>query len=258
MLEGVIQRVVEDDDKNLLDGEVDGSGRHVDHGYWGSLPPANKECETTADNEGGKSTEPKEEPSPLFDRLQSLLIEVDGGSDESDYEDDDAIIASLPPFSPKEFAHGPNHDKNKSSADSRKEGMIDVSHLSLDQRTYIQLRIAGLMGKAPPPPFSGRSITNEHQMPTNEEPQVSEVLQKMKSHLSSLNVNDQVAILERKTMDRIKSSPPLSAAAAKRAREVEESVILSKYHALEKEQKQMKREKQRQALLSGGKDYRKE
>ena len=249
-VKAVLKDVIQPAEDDKLDSENDGS-RHIDNGYWGSLPQA-KECGTAAaDDEGGHFS--KDEPSPLFDRLQSLLIEVDGGSDESEDDDENDLIASLPPYSPEEFAHGPNHVKTKSSAE-RKEGMIDVSHLSLEQRTYIQLRVAGLMGKAPPPPLSGRIITSEHQMPINEEPQISEVLQKMKSHLSSLNVNNQVAILERKALDHIKSSPPASAA-AKKAREVDESVILSKYQALEKEQKQIKKEKQRQAHLSGGKDW---
>lgn len=206
-VKAVLKDVIQPVEVDKLDSENDGS-RHIDNGYWGSLPQA-KECDTAAaDDEGGHLS--KDGPSPLFDRLQSLLIEVDGGSDESEDDDEDDLISSLPPYSPEEFAHGPNHVKTKSSAE-RKEGMIDVSHLSLDQRTYIQLRVAGLMGKAPPPPLSGRIITSEHQMPINEEPQISEVLQKMKSHLSSLNVNDQVAILERKALDHIKSFPPASA-----------------------------------------------
>ena len=63
-------------------------------------------------------------PSPLFDRLQSLLVEV--GVEENDHD---------------------CTEQNDADDNSESMSLINVSELSLDQRTYIQLRAVQLIGQ---------------------------------------------------------------------------------------------------------------
>ena len=180
-----------------------------DGGYymWGSLPKTMDRHILEKDDVDDGSIAVETE-SPLFDQLQSLLVEVDGdeGVDNSDADyDDDSVIANLPPYSPDEFITGPkigNGNIGKES-DEYDEGdasaLFDQSTLSLDQRTYIHICAARLVDSkwAPshdviPPTISPSSVPLSHTIAfteatehANDDP-IDEVVQKMNSRLSNI------------------------------------------------------------------------
>ena len=84
----------------------------------------------------------KKKKLPLFDRLQSLLVEVD---DESGSEDDDDDIVNLPSYS-EDGLSSPNKIKSSPPTTSQDDdgSRVDVSALTLDQRTFIQLSCSGI------------------------------------------------------------------------------------------------------------------
>jgi len=79
----------------------------------------------------------------LFDRLQSLLVEVDGWSDEEEYDDNTEINVESHFFEDTEVDFASSKYSVVHNADVLK--MLDLSQLTLDQRTYIQLRAARLI-----------------------------------------------------------------------------------------------------------------
>ena len=217
------ERLDDDDEYNNI-GDVDDDDVSSE---WGRLSTI-KSVTSTNVSDQQKDEEKKTEPSPLFDRLQSLLVEVDEGSDSDDDDDDDHLIANLPSFSPEEFIHGPSDGTNKSSNfqlnqnDDNNAKKVDVSALTLDQRTYIQLRAAGLLGKTmpddirlPTTPSSSSSKPTLTIIEADEDnsPLISNVLQKMKMDLSTLNVQTyaQAAELQRRALSDVASSASLSA-----------------------------------------------
>lgn len=142
--------------------------------YWGSLPqepiavPMDKKVADMIDVAEERVTDEAKsegkESSPLFDHLQSLLVEVEddeGVNNDKDDEDDDYLIANLPPYSPEEFIFGPKRGNASYAAESvvigtsdtdtdngddgNDSAMFDQSTLTLDQRIYIQMRAAGLV-----------------------------------------------------------------------------------------------------------------
>jgi hypothetical protein len=214
--------------------------------YWGSLPQ--KQIAVPMDNKADMvevaeesvtdqtKTEGKES-SPLFDHLQSLLVEVedhDGVNNDNDDEDDDYLIANLPPYSPEEFVFGPNRGNasyveesviistSDTDTDDYDDGnnsaMFDQSNLTLDQRTYIQLRAARLVdckwrsshriSSSMPTSADALSSSGDSSPHTtaitestevgDDEP-VDDIVRKMKHRLSNLRdeTNAQVAQLHR-------------------------------------------------------------
>ena len=105
------ERLGDDDDYNNNNGDV------VDDDVsseWGRLSTIKSVTSTNVADDQQKDEEKTTEPSPLFDRLQSLLVEVDEGSDsDCNDDDDDHLISNLPSFSPEEFIHGPSDGTNK-------------------------------------------------------------------------------------------------------------------------------------------------
>lgn len=176
------------------------------------------------------------EPTPLFDRLQSLLVEVDGSDDEDD--DDDDGIASLPQFSSDQFINGPAGDNHKGDMK-----LIDVSALTLDQRTYIQLRAAGLIDSKIPPSSVLKGASNAAASTSEKEGEsIDLILKKMKirlSHLQSDSNNSKVTALQRMALCHVEQAPE------RKQREREEDSILTKYKQLQKSQKEQKDEKKR-------------
>lgn len=87
---------------------------------------------------GANSTDGPKSGS-IFSRLQSLLVEEDvddndeDSSDEDADDDDDDVVSIV----------GMNESNEKDS------GLVDFSELSLDQRTYIQLRSIHLRPVSP-------------------------------------------------------------------------------------------------------------
>ncbi len=196
-----------------------------------------------------KST--KKEISPLFDHLQSLLVEVDddprgsddheqvnnGKSDKDDGGDDDGqLFANLPPYSSAEFIYGPKRDHGREGAisviigtsdsdtdyddidddndDGNASAMFDVSSLTLDQRTYIQLRAARLIDTRYEPSHHASSspssspvhLSTDDSSPrttlknwptevSDDEP-IDEIVQKMKGRLSNLHVENNAQVIE--------------------------------------------------------------
>ena len=285
-LEGVWQPELE----NGLDLNGDG---------WGALPPVKvmkspSKIEVTEEGKGvedkhvakdDNGSMPREgiESSPLFDRLQSLLVEEnDDDDDESneegeDDDDDDNLLSNLPPYSPEEFIFGPSNMDGKSSSQKLSldddsvpdEGMLDVSALSLDQRTFIQLRAAGLVDKNTTPFFRSppsTTLANENDghdhvsllaasamhattVSSNNEDSIEAVLSKMKSKLSTVHIqnNANVATLQHKALSHIKGSNTTS----KGSKQINEDLILQKYKHLQKAQKQEKEEKLQKIRTSG-------
>lgn len=219
--------------------------------YWGSSMKRRRV--STVDYGDGEEKEKEShgsndnvQSSPLFDRLQSLLVEVDGSDDEDENDDDDDLIASLPPFSTNEFIHGPSSSSggggSNDVAHDNKE-IIDVSALSLDQRTFIQLRAAGLINaKTHPSRVLQRGGFSSSSIPENSEGEsISLILQRMKSRLTSLQNESHVDIktLQRKALLHVKQ------ASERKQKEREDDAVLSKYTQLQKEQKEKKRSSSR-------------
>ena len=247
---------VEESDERLDDDDYNKIGDVVDDDVsseWGRLSTIKSVTSTNVADDQQKDEEKTTEPSPLFDRLQSLLVEVDEGSDsDCNDDDDDHLIANLPSFSPEEFIHGPSDGTNKSSQLNQHDddAKVDVSALTLDQRTYIQLRAAGLLGKTmpddirlPTTPSSSSSKPTVTIIEADEDnsPLISNVLQKMKMDLSTLNVqtNAQAAELQRRALSDVASSASLSAASKfQKQSKDDETTILAKYKQLERMQKE--------------------
>ena len=204
---------------------------------WGStgLLEKRRVSTTTLDgSEGNKEDTDRVnddiEPSPLFDRLQSLLVEIDGSSDDEEDDDDDDVIASLPEFSPDQFINGPAGGNNESN-----NGMIDVSALTLDQRTYIQLCAVGLID-ATMPPSSALKAAAASTSDKEDGESIDLILNKMKMRLSNLqSSNMEVTALQRKALLHVKQAPD------RKQKERDEDVVLAKYKQMQKEQKDEKK-----------------
>ncbi|KAL9185519.1 hypothetical protein ACHAXT_003296 [Thalassiosira profunda] len=204
----------------------------AEEGHWGSLPPVHVVAEEEGDGESSEGQGPQQS-SPLFDRLQSLLVEVDGESE--DGEEDEDLISSLPPYSPEEFIHGPKSDKANEHSDED-GATLDVSALSLDQRTYIQLRTIGLASKNMPPLLQSRDRNlNGASNPLNEGESIDAILPKMKSRLSALHGqnNADTSALQRKALLHVAES-------RKKPKAHDPEAVLAKYKQLMKAQKEEK------------------
>lgn len=100
------------------------------------IPSVSSSCKIIEDSSGYHRIMPS-----LFDRLQSLLVEVDGWSDGDDENtevgDDSNLIEEI----------DEDDIASKSSLANRPamQRMLDLSQLTLDQRTFIQLRTARLI-----------------------------------------------------------------------------------------------------------------
>ena len=173
------------------------------------------------------------ESSPLFDRLQSLLVEVDG-SDDDDDDDNDDLIASLPPFSSGEFIHGPSGNNDVDEND-----LIDVSALNLDQRTFIQLCAVGLADAATSPSYFLKRTLASSSTSFEEGESIGFILQKMLVRLKHLQTdrNVKVADLQRKALLQVKQ------AQERKQRERDEDAVLTKYKQLQKIQEERGKEK---------------
>jgi hypothetical protein len=227
--------------------------------YWGSSMKRRRvSTGGYGDDEEEKEEESPEsndnvESSPLFDRLQSLLVEVDGSDDEDENDDDDDLIASLPPFSTNEFIHGPSSSSGRDGNDVAHDNkeMIDVSALSLDQRTFIQLRAAGLINaKTHPSRVLKKRGASSSSIPENSDGEsISLILQRMKSRLTSLQNESHVDIktLQRKALLHVKQ------ASERKQKEREDDAVLSKYRQLQKEQKEEKKRSSSRAKAGSNK-----
>ena len=226
--------------------------------YWGSRSGSLKRRRVSSvghcDEEESHESNDNVESSPLFDRLQSLLVEVDGSDDEDENDDDDDLIASLPPFSTNEFIYGPSSSSGGGGNDDAHDNkeMIDVSALSLDQRTFIQLRAAGLINAKTHPSqvlkkrgFSSSSIPADN----SDGESISLILQRMKSRLTSLQNESHVDIktLQRKALLHVKQ------ASERKQKEREDDAVLSKYRQLQKEQKEEKKRSSSRAKAGSNK-----
>lgn len=256
-----------------------------DDGCWGTLvlPPVKvlEQNNTVVEGEGladggGNNSLGAEEASPLFDRLQSLLVEVDDDDEnyqdkDSEDEEDDDLLSSLPSFSPEEFIFGPNKNSSPNKTldddDTPDDAMLDVSALTLDQRTFIQLRAAGLVDKNttpffPRPPSTHlngncNSIPSSSMSPSSNVgvgESIESILSKMKSQLSTLHVqnNIDVANLQQKALSHVISKQQRhSPNGGNIISKLDEETILSKYKQSIKLQKEQKEEKLQKIRTSG-------
>jgi len=242
--EGEVYQELEDCLHEEKDEEVfESKGSILEEGtLWGSSALSEMRRVSTASTDGNEDDKDDTdgmnddiEPSPLFDRLQSLLVEVDGSDDEED--DDDDVIASLPQFSSDQFINGPAGDN------ASDKNMIDVSALTLDQRTYIQLRAAGLIDATAPPSSVLKRALPAASTSDNEDCQsIGRILNKMKMRLSNLQSesnNTKVTALQRKALLHVRQAPE------RKQRERDEDAVLTKYKQLQKIQKEQKEEKKR-------------
>jgi len=216
-MEGIVEQSSED----VVD--VGRNDKLFDRDCWGAMDKVSSST-TTKTEEGG-------EPSPLFDRLQSLLVEVDDGSGS---EDDDDDIANLPSYS--EERSSPNKIKSSMTSQDDDGSRVDVSALTLDQRTFIQLRAAGFHNVPIPSSTTPQSSFTSQEEGDNE-PLISDVLQKMKSRLSSLHAetNAQVSSIKDKVALSTLISPPQH---QNEKRDVDvDAATLIKYKQLERSQK---------------------
>ena len=200
--------------------------------FWGSLPQKllatpmkNNIAETTEGEDEAK--EAIETNSPLYDHLQSLLVEVEdaeGADNNITDNDDDYIIATLPSYSPEEFINGPKTGNDSKGAESANisvsdndtdeyEGdasaLFDQSTLTLDQRTYIHLCAARLVDRKLPPshhnipptlpsssfPSSNTTTIIEATENSNDE-HIDAIVQKIKARLSTLRDDTNATITE--------------------------------------------------------------
>ena len=192
---------------------------------WGTLlPPVH--VRTVTQDDSSKAVE----VSPLFDCLQSLLVEVDGSDDESD---DEELLANLPPFTAEQLLHGPGRTEMSN------EEVLDLSELSLDQRTYLQLRAVGLIDASSLP--SSLPCPIEKETPPQERQclssgNVDDVIKKMKSDLSELELTNASAAL---TLQSIALSDA-SQSSTRRKQAREQETTLNKFTELQKEQKELR------------------
>jgi len=231
-----------------VDHDEEDSRGGIGHGDWGGFSKVPDETKVVKEEDGVEISSQEEDnaTSPLVDRLLSLLVEEDEGSGDDDNEDDDDddLLCNLPPFSPEEFIHGPKSDSGKASIavdDTPDDAMLAVAALSLDQRTMIQLRKAGLFDASTP--FNSAPQRPSAMMDEDDEP-ISAILAKMKSHLCSLNVqtNAGMATLQGRALAHI-----VSPTTRRRKRELEEDeIVLAMYERLQKVQRERKDEEEKQ------------
>ena len=298
-MEEIFQTEVMAKEDELLN-EIEG-----DEYCWGRLPrtlPARILAKSSAayflEEEGDGENSAKEKltengkheaaaSSPIYERVQSLLVEEDdwskssdivdrdGGVSDEDDDDDDNLLASLPSYSPEEFIHGPKkyddielkEENSSSTSDSnftKDKATLDLSALTLDQRTYIQLCAVGLVDSKlmpfsgivsssslssdeSPPSFAARTMFDDDD---DDAETVDFILQKMMDKLSSLNVemNARVAKLQRMALSHVNAveaaaTTPSTCQRNKDEENDDETLIISKYKRLEKHQR---KEKQRQ------------
>ena len=138
-LEGIINQSDEIVTKELEESSDKNSD--VGHSLWGSISEENtKRC--NCDDQNGN-----EAISPIYERLQSLLVEEESGdyNEETDDDDDYDILTKLSSYSPEEFTNGLIGLGNIDAIKNGDIATLDLSALTLDQRTYIQLCSAGLI-----------------------------------------------------------------------------------------------------------------
>ena len=139
-LEGIINQSDEIVTKELYEPSVKNSDDGLS--LWGSISEDNTNRCNGGDNQNGN-----EAISPLYERLQSLLVEEDSGDDNEETDDDDDydILTKLSSYSPEEFTKGLIGLGNIDEIKNGDIATLDLSALTLDQRTYIQLCSAGLI-----------------------------------------------------------------------------------------------------------------
>jgi hypothetical protein len=167
------------------------------------------------------------EQSPLFDSLQSLLVEVDGSDDEYD---DKELLADLSFINSEQLLNGPQQDASPESNDR----LLDVSELTLDQRTYLQLRAVGLVDTSAIPSRPPRLVeaeTSPQIRPFFGASNMDDVIQKMKSDLSNLETLNISAVAGLKHC-----ALPHAAQTSKRRKLPQHEATINKYNELKKEQ----------------------
>jgi len=113
--------------------------------YWGTFPVPRIITSKMSETKSLVEESPRYRSCSLFDRLQSLLVEV-GDEDsviESDDNENDETEDEYDLINSLESSGGLVNEPF--ITDEEHDGILDVSELSLDQRTYLQLRAIHLI-----------------------------------------------------------------------------------------------------------------
>lgn len=251
-------------DPMTVKGPVDGKRAKEE---WGADVRANNK----------KRTHSAVSSSPLFDRLQSLLVEEEGSdeesADEGDGHDIDAITDRYE--NDKSGATASAHHTvipvtpsgmvtpTPSSTPPSSNNVLDLSELSLDQRTYIQLRSLRLVD-APFLPSASPAVVEDYCSASDDEDEVVSPDNSAQTNLRDLtparslkeNKNDLDKVLcamqadlfsiHHETNSRtasLQSAANMHLAELDRVRRMEEedAVVITKYQQLMKKQNETKK-----------------
>eukprot|EP00804_Cyclotella_cryptica_P023683 CCRYP_019317-RA/>CCRYP_019317-RA protein AED:0.10 eAED:0.10 QI:2043/1/1/1/1/1/2/414/620 len=207
----------------------DSFGVDDDVKLWGALlPPLNVHPNDQDFASDEEETSDAIERLPLFDCLQSLLVEVDGSDDDDDGScNDDELLSDVPPFTEEQLISVP--EGIETSPDETM--MLDVSALSLDQRTYIQLRVAGLID-TPMSPSTLPRLTSRKRSTLTCANDVDDVLERMMKDLTKLYTGTSSIV---SALERVAVSCASQTSNRKRLEREQESILM-KYSDLQKEQ----------------------
>ena len=154
---------------------------------------------------GRESKEDKFSQDSLFDRLQSLLVEenIDDNENEDSDSDDDSLDFLEDDDDDDDGFDFKRAEEDTDENDDRNVGLADLSKLSIEERTFIQLASAGLIRKSLFPVVELAVSSDDEDEDENDEVEndMVNVIGKMSSDLSAITAmnNARVSYLETAT-----------------------------------------------------------
>ena len=162
----------------------------------------------------------------LYERLQSLLVDVDN--------DDDDVSDDLEEASEDEQFWAPTNEATYDEKD-----LLDVRELTIEERAFVQLRAAGLVDESRPPPDPDDEHDNGDDNAEFEEDASAfeELLQRMKEDLLRVDClnNSRIAFLE------FSAKAHLELSKLMKLQDDRNGQLIAKYNQLLKKQKESKR-----------------
>jgi hypothetical protein len=234
-----LQKIVDDDDLLAVNTMtlwkwIDKSGHLNDYSEQDIRDLLVYQPEVDKQNMLWEETPPVTKPKPahdsLYDRLSSLLVDVgdDDDDDSSDDDDENSLDSMLEPT---------NGTKETD------EALLDLSKLTMEQRTYLHLRAAGLVEESlrPPDQDAGReedTVSNgEGDLRREDISEFDNVVWSMKSDLLRMDRlnNARTAFVE--------ASAKADLELTKQAKRQDErhSQMITKYNQILKKQKENKK-----------------
>lgn len=201
---------------------------------------------TATANANTTTSTKRQQPGPhesLYERLQSLLVDVEHDDDDDDDNDDD---------NDEEISEDEDllwEATNNTESDDDKD-LLDLRELSLEERAFVQLRAAGLVDESRPPPDSDEDYEsagddrelnegNDNEGDDEEDSSVffEELLQRMKEDLGRIDClnNSRIAFLE------FSAKAHLDLSKRMKLQEDRNGQLITKYNQLLKKQKESKR-----------------